>query len=196
MRRLVVSVLTSLDGYHEGPAKDLSTMPFEDAFNTHNLGLLERAETMVYGGTWFAANLAYWAAVASDASQSERDRRIAGRVMTMENVVVSDSFQIDPGAAWAEHTHVVSPSDAPAHIQALKSGYGGDLLVFGSATTWNPLLEHGLVDELIVLIGAALIGGGSKIYSGNPADLHLLDAKVLPGSELVEARYKPKLAAH
>jgi dihydrofolate reductase len=196
MRRLVVSVLTSLDGYYEGPAKDLSTMSFEDAFNTHNLSLLERAETMVYGGTWFAENLAYWAAVASDSSQSERDRRIAERVMTIDNVVLSDSFQTDPGAAWAEHTHVVSPSDAPAHIQQLKSGYGGDLIVFGSATTWNPLLEHGLVDELVVLIGAALLGGGSKMYSGNPADLHLLDANVLPDSELVQLRYKPKRAAH
>jgi hypothetical protein len=36
MPKLIVSVLTSLDGYYEG--KDLSSIPFEDAFNTHNLG--------------------------------------------------------------------------------------------------------------------------------------------------------------
>ena len=52
MPKLIVSVLTSLDGYYEGPDKDLASMPFEDAFNTHNLGLLQRAGTLVYGSTW------------------------------------------------------------------------------------------------------------------------------------------------
>jgi hypothetical protein len=56
MPKLIVSVLTSLDGYYEGPDKDLASMPFEDAFNTHNLGLLQRAGTLVYGSTWFPGN--------------------------------------------------------------------------------------------------------------------------------------------
>ena len=47
MAKLTVSVLTSLDGYFEGRGKDLSTMPFEDAFNTHTLELLERGGTLV-----------------------------------------------------------------------------------------------------------------------------------------------------
>ena len=195
MRRLVVSVLTSLDGYYEGPGRDLSTMPFEDAFNTHNLGLLEDAGTMVYGGTWFATNIAHWTAVASDPSQSDRDRRIAERVLTVDNVVVSDSFTLDRGAPWSGRTRVVSRADAPAHIQSLKDGRGGDLLIFGSAITWNPLLQRGLVDELIVLVGPALTGGGSKIYSGDHADLRLVDAHVLPDSQLVRLRYKPHRAA-
>ena len=67
--------------------------------------------------------------------------------------------------------------------------------MFGSATTWNPFLERGLVDELIVLVGPALTGGGSKIYSGNHADLRLVDAHVLPDSQLVRLRYEPHLAA-
>jgi dihydrofolate reductase len=164
-------------------------MPFDDAFNTHNLGLLEEADTMVYGGTWFANNLAHWAAVASDPTQSDRDRRIAERVLAVDNVVVSDSFRVDPDAAWAGHTQVVPRADAAAHIQMLKDGSGGHLLMFGSATTWNPLLERGLVDELIVLVGPGLTGGGSRIYAGNHVDLSLIDAQVLRDSQLVALRY-------
>lgn len=77
MRRLVVSVLTSVDGMFEGPAKDLSQMPFEDAFNTHNLSLLRNAATLVYGSTWFPDNWRSWSAVAADSAQSDRDREIA-----------------------------------------------------------------------------------------------------------------------
>ena len=189
MRKVVVSVLTSLDGYYEGVGKDLSVMPFEDAFNTHNLELLRRADTLVYGSTWFEDNWNAWLAVAADDSADERDHEIASIVTSIDGVVISDSYTIDPDAPWAATTRVVTRADGPAEIRRLKEQTGGDLLLFGSATTWNPLLEAGLVDELIVLVGSALLGDGSKVYSGPRAALRLLDARVLPDSELVELRY-------
>lgn len=189
MRRLVVSVLTSLDGYYEGPGKDLNGMPFEDAFNTHNLELLRRADTLIYGSTWFEDNWNSWTAVAADKSANERDHEIASIVTAIDAVVISDSLEIDPDAPWAAATTVVSRADGPAQIERLKQQDGGDLLMFGSSTTWNPLLEAGLVDELIVLVGAALLGDGSKVYTGPRAGLRLRGARVLPHSELVELRY-------
>jgi len=189
MRSLIVSVLTSLDGFYEGPGKDLSGMPFEDAFNTHNLELLERAGTMVYGGTWFPENRAAWTAVADDPAAGARDRRIAEIVLSIDSLVISDDLVIPPDAPWAATTRVVGRTEGPSEIARLKEGEGGDLLMFGSATTWNPLLERGLVDELIVLVGAALLGGGSPLYTGAPAGLRLRDARVLPDSSLVALRY-------
>lgn len=189
MRTLVVSVLTSLDGFYEGAGADLATMPFEDAFNTHNLGLLRRAGTLVYGSTWFADNWRHWAAVAADPAATARDREIAALVTSLDALVVSDSLVVRPDDPWSGTTRVVPRADAPAEIARLKEGDGGDLLVFGSATTWNPLLAAGLVDELVVLVGAALLGEGSALYTGPRAGLRLLDARVLPGSQLVALTY-------
>jgi RibD C-terminal domain len=191
MRKLVVSVLTTLDGYYEGPDKDLTGMPFEDAFNTHNLELLKRAGSLVYGSTWFENNWNAWTAVAADESANDRDRQIAAIVTSIDAVVISDSLVIDAAAPWAATTRVVSREDGPAEIERLKQQGGGDILMFGSATTWNPLLQEGIVDELIVLIGSALIGEGSKIYTGPRVGLRLVEARVLPDSELVELRYNP-----
>jgi dihydrofolate reductase len=189
MPKLIVSVLTSLDGYYEGPDKGLASMPFEDAFNTHNLGLLQRAGTLVYGSTWFPGNWEHWSAVAADESQNDRDHEIAELVTSLDAVVISDSMKVDPDAPWAATTRVVSRAEAPKEIARLKRGSGDDLLMFGSATTWNPLLADGLVDELVVLVGAALLGDGSKLYAGSRAGLKLLAARVLPDSQLVELRY-------
>lgn len=189
MSRLVVSVLTSLDGYYEGPGSDLAAMPFEDAFNDHNLRLLEGAGTLVYGSTWFTHNWHAWTAVAADPTASERDHRIAELVTTLDAVVISDTLRIDPDDSWAATTRVLSRAAAPAELAALKEQDGGDLLAFGSATTWNPLLALGLVDELVVLVGAALLGEGSALYRGPRAGLRLLGARVLEGSQLVELRY-------
>ncbi|SMH37121.1 RibD C-terminal domain-containing protein [Rathayibacter oskolensis] len=190
MSRLVVSVLTSLDGYYEGPDHDLSTLPFEDAFNDHNLALLRRAGTLVYGSRWFRDNWDSWSAVAADDSAGDRDREIARLVTTLDSLVISDSLSHEAGAAWAASTRIVPREGAAAEIRALKAAGDRDLLMFGSGTTWNPLLELGLVDELIVLVGAGLAGGGSPLYSGPPhPGLTLLDAAALPGSELVRLRY-------
>ncbi|WP_295012630.1 dihydrofolate reductase family protein [uncultured Microbacterium sp.] len=189
MRKLVVSVLTSLDGYQQGPGGDLRPMPFEDAFNTHNLDLLRTAGTLVYGSTWFRENLAAWSAVAADDSASDRDKEIARRVLAMDALVISDSLSVSPEDPWAATTRVVARADGPAEIRRLKEQDGGDLLMFGSATTWNPLLEAGLVDELIVLVGAALLGDGVPFYRGGRVGLRLRSARILAPSQLVELRY-------
>jgi hypothetical protein len=190
MSRLVVSVLVSLDGRYEGPDHDLSILPFEDAFNDHNLELLRSAGTLVYGSRWFRENWNAWSAVAADGSANDRDREIARLVTTLDSLVVSDSLTPDHEAAWASTTRIVPRDDAAAEIRALKATSDRDLLMFGSGTTWNPLLESGLVDELIVLVGAGLAGGGSPLYSGPPyPGLRLLDAVALPGSGLVRLRY-------
>lgn len=195
MRSLIVSVLTSLDGYFEGPGKDLSPMPFEDAFETHNHELLSRAGAIVYGSTWFRDNWSFWSGVAADETQNERNREIARLVLSLEAVVISDSFTIDPAAdPWAATTRVVPRAEGPAEVERLKQSGDGDIVMFGSATTWNPLLERGLVDELIVLVGPVLLGDGSTLYTGPRAGLTLLSARVLPGSQLVELRYDARRA--
>jgi dihydrofolate reductase len=191
MGRLVVSVLTSLDGYYEGPGGDLGSLPFEDAFNDHNLTLLRDASTVVYGSTWFENNWRSWSAVAADPSSNDRDRETATLVTTLDSVIVSDSLTIDRDNPWAPTSRVVSRSEAPDLIRHLKQHVDGDLVMFGSATTWNPFLSLGLVDELIVLIGAGLTGAGTKLFTGDAAALELTSARVLEDSQLVEVRYRP-----
>ncbi|MBM7413403.1 MULTISPECIES: dihydrofolate reductase family protein [Nocardiaceae] len=191
MGRLVVSVLTSLDGYFEGPDSDLGSLPFEDAFNDHNLTLLRDATAVVYGSTWFENNWRSWSSVAADPSSTTRDREIAHLVTTLDSVVVSDSWTVDPDAPWAATSRVVSRSDAPDVVRQLKERDDGDLVMFGSATTWNPFLPLGLVDELVVLIGAGLVGEGTKVYTGDAVALSLTSARVIPDSQLVELRYRP-----
>ncbi|MCM3779687.1 dihydrofolate reductase family protein [Microbacterium hydrocarbonoxydans] len=93
---------------------------------------------------------------------------------------------------WAETTRVVARDDAIDEIRTLKAGDGGDILMFGSATAWNPLMVAGLVDELIVLVGAALMGSGSPLYSGPRIGLDLVSARTVPNSQLVELRYAPE----
>lgn len=67
---------------------------------------------------------------------------------------------------------------------------GAHILVFGSATLWNALLVAGLVDELHLMIGPALLGAGTPVFTGSArVPLRLIEARVLPESQLILARY-------
>jgi dihydrofolate reductase len=189
VRRFVVSTLTSLDGYQAGPGGDLSVLPFDEGFSRYNLERLQHASTLLLGRRFFDGFWSYWSSVAADESAPALEREIAALNLPMDKVVVSDTLQHDPSAAWAATTRVVAIANAPSAVSALKQEEGDDVLMFGSPTTWNPLLEQGLVDEVHVLVGPALLGDGVKVFTGERAPLRLLESRPLPDSQLVLLRY-------
>lgn len=189
MRKYVVSMIVSLDGYHEGPGRDVMAMPFDDGFSRHNIELLRAADTIVHGGRGFDGG-GYWTRVAADETRPEIEREIGRINADSEHIVVSNSLQPDPSWPWAARTRLVRVADAERELTALKQGEGGTILTFGSATTWTPLLDAGLVDELHVLVGPALLGDGTKLFSGpTRVPLELIESRVLPDSQLVQLRF-------
>ena len=165
MRQYIVSMITTVDGYFEGPGHDVMAMPFDDGFSRYNAELLRDAAAVVHGGRWYDGG-EYWTRVLTDEQEPEIEREIARLNVPLERLVISDSLQPDPSWAWAGRTRIVPRADGPAEVARLKEGDGGTVLSFGSATTWNPLLEAGLVDELHVLVGPALLGDGSNLFHG------------------------------
>lgn len=188
MRKYIVSVITTVDGYFEGPGKDVMAMPFDDGFSRYNVELLRDAGTVVHGSRWFDGGT-YWTQVAADESQPEIERQIGRINAGLDRLVISDSLRVDPSWPWADRVRIVPVADGVAAVAALKQGEGRDLLSFGSATTWNPLLEAGLVDELHVLVGPALLGDGTKLFTGSRRPLRLIESRVLADSQLVLLRY-------
>ena len=189
MRRFVVSTLTSLDGYQAGAGDDLSVLPFDEGFSRYNLERLRHASTLLIGRRFFEGFWPYWSSVAADESAPALEREIAALNLPMDKVVVSDTVQHAPTAPWAATTRVVPVAEAPATVAALKQEEGAEILMFGSPTTWNPLLEQGLVDEVHVLVGPALLGDGVKLFTGERAPLRILETRPLPDSQLVLLRY-------
>jgi dihydrofolate reductase len=55
-------------------------------------------------------------------------------------------------------------------IRRIKSRPGPDLIVWGSSTLTSMLLEHGLADELVLLVYPVLLGEGKRLFAaGTPA---------------------------
>jgi len=191
MRQLVVTVITSLDGFVAGPGGDVMSMPFDEGFDVYNAERLRAADTLLLGRDTWAGFRSFWPAIADDpAPRRDEEREISRLNTAMEKVVVSDSLTIEGGSTWDDTSRVV-PRDAAADtVRELTAGEGGDVLVFGSLRTWNPLLVAGLVDELHVMVGPALLGTGAPLLASDVrVPLRLLEARRLPDSSLVLHRY-------
>jgi dihydrofolate reductase len=189
MRKLIVANIVSLDGYHEGPGKDVMAMPFDEAFDEYNAERLRAADTLLLGRTSFEGIKSYWPPVVDDPDARPVVREISRRNNAIDKVVVSDSLTPEQTAPW-HNTRIVKRADAHEQIADLKRQQGGEILVFGSRTLWNDLLVGGLVDELHLMIGPAFLGGGTPVFGGpERVALRLLESRTLEGSELVLARY-------
>jgi dihydrofolate reductase len=190
MRRVIVSMIVSADGKYAGVGGDLSVVPFDDGFSRANVELLRGAGTMLSGRTGFLGFMDHWPQVKDDESQPAVEREISRLNTAIEKVVVSDTLTDDDLGVWTSSTRIVRRADAVDAVAALKTeDRDGDIIVFGSATMWNALAPAGVVDELRVLVGPALIGDGASLYSGPRVQLRLRDVARLADSELVMLTY-------
>lgn len=189
MRELIVCNIVSLDGYYEGPDNDVMALPFDEAFDAYNLERLRAADTLLLGRKTFEEFRHYWPTVADDPAARPVVRAISRMLNAIQKVVISDSLTSGRTPPWS-NTRIVCRADAREEVAALKGGPGADILVFGSHTLWNELLSAGLVDQLHLMIGPALLGRGTPVFEKpSRVQLQLRDAGTLENSELVLVRY-------
>jgi len=165
-------------------------LPMDPTFDRFNVEHMRSADTLLLGRTSYEMFISYWPAVAENPEASEDNRELSRRYRDVGIAVVSDSLRPDPSAPLASNTTIVGRGDAAAYVEELKRAPGGDILVFGSRTMWTGMLAAGVVDELHIMIGGAVVGGGTPMFEGAPpVSLRLLGAQTNEGSENVIVRY-------
>jgi dihydrofolate reductase len=199
MRKLIVCNIMSLDGYYEGPGKDVMVLPMDEAFDAYNAERLRSADTLLLGRTTYDGFKAFWPSVADNAnlmsmlSPARRDLvlEISRLNNTIDKVVISDSMTSEQTEPWHNTTRIIRHAEAHEQIAELKRQPGRDILVFGSHTLWNDLLANDLVDELHLMIGHVILGAGTPVFDGQPAvSLRLVDTRTWDGSENILVRYE------
>jgi dihydrofolate reductase len=80
-------------------------------------------------------------------------------------------------------------SDFVENIRELKATSGPDLVLSGSSTLVSTLIEHGLADELLLLVYPVLLGTGKKFFVEGtpPRTFKFEDTKISPTGILINS---------
>jgi dihydrofolate reductase len=199
MRKLIVSNIMSLDGYYEGPGKNVMVLfdyrrevyPRDESFDAYNTERLHAADTLLLGRTTYEGFRGFWPSVADDPNATPIQREISRLNNAIDKVVISDSLTSEETEPWHKNTRIIRRADAHEQIGELKRQTGKDILVFGSHTLWNDLLANDLVDELHLMIGPVVLGAGTPLFDGQPAvSLRLIETRTWDGSGNVLVQYE------
>ncbi len=67
-------------------------------------------------------------------------------------------------------------------LQRIKLQVGPDLILWGSSTLTSTLLEHGLADEVLLIVYPVLLGTGKRLFAKGtpPRSFDLVNTKAMP----------------
>lgn len=76
-------------------------------------------------------------------------------------------------------------------IRSIKSKDGPDLILSGSSTLTSTLLEHGLADEVLLVVYPVLLGSGKRFFAEgtSPRSFELVSSKTFP-TGIILSNYK------
>jgi dihydrofolate reductase len=83
--------------------------------------------------------------------------------------------------------------DLVAAVRRIKAEDGPDLILAGSSTLTSALLEHGLVDEVNLLVNPVLLGKGKRFFAEGtpPRAMTLESTKAFPAGIVVSTYKSP-----
>jgi dihydrofolate reductase len=189
MRRLVLKMSMTLDGYVAGPKGEMDWM----LRTAHPDGKAWVEETLWQAGALLAGRGLYTSWIGYWPTSTDP---IAAPMNSIPKIAFSRSgkLDLDPDVAtppgW-EDTRVLG-TDLAADIEALKAEPGKDLVAQGGASFGRSLVQLGLVDEYRLVVHPVVLGSGLPLFQdAKPFDLTLTDATNFP-SGTQALTYRPK----
>ena len=162
MRKLILQLAVSLDGFIEGPNGE-----YDWCFTDQDYGMtqfFERIDSVFYGRKSYELTL-------SMGEPTEESAFPAFPKLT--EYVFSNTLQsVKPGA-------ILLNGDIEAKVRSMKNEAGKDIWLFGGASLTASLMNLGLVDEISLAVHPIILGGGKPLFSQitNRIPLTLMDTR-------------------
>ena len=157
MRRIILWMGVSLDGFIEGPNREIDWHMVDEELHTHMNRELGKMSAFLGGRVTHELMTSYWPTAGTDPDASAVEVEFAGIWREMPKIVYSRTLQ---EAGW--NTTIVREV-VPAEVNALKAQPGGDMALAGAelATAFR---EHDLIDEYRIYIHPVVIGRGKPLF--------------------------------
>ena len=210
MRKLILRMQMSLDGYVSGPQGEMRWIfdSTDDRLTAWSVETVSQAGLHIMGSKTFNDMVSYW---------PTSDEPIAGPMNTIPKMVFSRAARpgrastkaledatgvraarggqaltsgIEGAESWIDVP--VRTGDLATEIAALKRQPGRDILAHGGVSFAHSLVRTGLIDEYHLIVHPVALGAGQPLFTAleEPMKLRLLQA-ITFGSGAVAHIYRP-----
>jgi dihydrofolate reductase len=184
VRKIVLMMSVSLDGFIEGPNRELDWHMVDDELHGHFNDELARMGAFLNGRVTYELMAGFWPTADRDPSSTGPMVEFARIWRDMPKIVFSRTLE---RADW--NTTIVREG-VPAEIRELASQPGGDLAL-GGADLAAEFMRHDLIDEYRIYVHPVVIGRGKPLFQ--PSDqrvaLQLVETRTF-GNGVVLLRYQ------
>ena len=184
MRRIVVHMAVSLDGFFEGPDHDISWHLVDDELHTYINEYLASTSAFLMGRVVYGEMEEFWPTADEDPDQSPPMAEFAGMWRAIPKIVYSRTLQqVGPNATIVRDV-------VPDEVRALKEQPGGDMTV-GGGDLIASFRAHDLIDEYRLYVNPVLVGLGRKLlgYADSLTELRLVETRTF-GNGVVMLRHE------
>jgi dihydrofolate reductase len=172
LRKIIYQMSVSLDGFIEGPNRDLRWHLVDDELHTHFNEELSAMSAFLDGRVTYELMAGFWPTADRDPGATAPAAEFARIWRDMPKIVYSTTLE---RADW--NTTIVRDV-VPEEVTKLKSQPGADM-VLGGADLAATFMRHGLVDEYRLYIHPIVIGKGKPMFQESDSRIPL---------QLVESR--------
>ena len=172
VRKIVVMMSVSVDGFFEGPSREIDWHLVDDELHDHFNEVTGGMSAFLNGRVLYELMVSFWPTADRDPENSRPVREFARIWRDKPKLVFSKTLE---HADW--NTTIVRELDSHA-IERLKREPGGDMFL-GGAELASAFARYGLVDEYRLFVHPAVQGRGRRLFP---------DGVELPRLELIEAK--------
>jgi dihydrofolate reductase len=164
MSQLVLFNMMTVDGFFEGPRKEIEWHNVDKEFNEFAIYQLNQADCLFFGRLTYDLMQRYW--TSPDAMNN--DPVVAEKMNSLNKVVFSTTLQ---KADWS-NTRLIK-ENVEHEIKKLKQLYKKDILLLGSAWLASTLIRLNLIDQFRIMVNPLLLGQGEPLFKHKDLQINL-----------------------
>jgi dihydrofolate reductase len=175
MRKVILQEFVTLDGLAAGPNDSVAFVPAstqgDQSFGQRQLRFMDSIDLILLGRVTYTMFAGHWPKVTSG-----EDKPFADKLNAIPKMVFSRSLDRAPWGSWDDATIV--KTSAAKEVAKLKKGSGKDMVIWGSISLAQSLMNEALIDEYQLVVCPVVLGGGKPLFRDkvDAFDMRLLKA--------------------
>lgn len=164
MRKIILSLYVSLDGFFAGPNGEVDWFVWDKEMENFSIDFIESVDTMLFGRVTYQLMESYW----PNASPPTENQIIIDAMNNTPKIVFSKTLE---KAEW-NNTKLIKDNIAE-HVSNLKPESGKNIVIYGSNNLAVSLTQYKLIDEYHIFVNPVVLGKGKYLLEGLSDKLNL-----------------------